>query len=263
MSTVSSSVCAVARASSSGAALAVEVRIGLQHLQVRAQAGDGRAQLVRRVGHELALGGHGPLEGIEHVVEAAGQARQLVAAGRVDAPAEVLRGGHVLGRALEAAQRLGRPAGDGPPEQRGGGDAACRDQQEDQAHAMQERVRLAHGAGDLDGPATGQRRDEQAHGVAADLGVCQHGAAPAGRDVADAVVDRRGDRAAQRHGQAVGGHEALVEVRASPGVRRRRKRPAERARTTKGHEARVGDQVAAAGRERIVTCPRSSRAIVT
>ena len=76
----------------------------LQDLDVRAQAGDGGAQLVRGVGDELALGVHGcverahrPLERVEHRVEAAGQAPDLVFACGLDAPAEVLGERDVLG----------------------------------------------------------------------------------------------------------------------------------------------------------------------
>ena len=58
-----------------------------QHLEVRAQARERRAQLVRRVGDELALGGDRLLERRQHGVEAGGEPAQLVAARHVDAAA--------------------------------------------------------------------------------------------------------------------------------------------------------------------------------
>ena len=77
----------------------------LQDLDVRAQAGDGRAQLVRGVGHQLALRVHGcverahrALERVEHRVEARRQAPDLVFPGGLDPAAEILGEGDVLGR---------------------------------------------------------------------------------------------------------------------------------------------------------------------
>ncbi len=64
-------------------ALVGRQRLGLgQHLDVRAQAGDRRAQLVRGVGDELALGGDRALERVEHRVEVLGQLADLVVARR-------------------------------------------------------------------------------------------------------------------------------------------------------------------------------------
>ena len=106
----------------------------------------------------------------------------------VDPPAEVLGQRDVLGGALQPAQRLGGAAGDQAAEERGAGDAAGGHEQQDEPHATQQRARLAHGARDLDRAAAGQRRDEQPHGLAVELRVGHCGAAPAGRDLARAVV---------------------------------------------------------------------------
>ena len=58
-------------------ALVGRQRVGLrQHLDVRAQARDRRAQLVRGVGDELALGGDRALERVEHRVEVLRPARR-------------------------------------------------------------------------------------------------------------------------------------------------------------------------------------------
>ena len=57
----------------------------LQDLDVGAQGGDRRAQLVARVGDQVALGRHRALERVERGVEAPRQARQLVAAAHLQA----------------------------------------------------------------------------------------------------------------------------------------------------------------------------------
>ena len=76
-----------------------------EDLDVGAQAGERRAQLVRGVGDELALGVDRALERVEHRVEAAGQAAQLAAAARVDAATEVAGLGDLASRLAEP----GRP----------------------------------------------------------------------------------------------------------------------------------------------------------
>jgi hypothetical protein len=68
-----------------------------EHLDVGAQAGQRRAQLVRRVGDELPLLASRILQRAEHRVEAHGQATELVLAARVDPLREVTGLGHLLG----------------------------------------------------------------------------------------------------------------------------------------------------------------------
>ena len=88
-----------------------------QDLDVGAHAGERRAQLVRAsaINRRWATArrpGRGRLgERVEHGVEAAGQAGQLVAAARVDAPGEVPRGGDVLARLGEPLDRSERGPG--------------------------------------------------------------------------------------------------------------------------------------------------------
>ena len=81
----------------------------LEDLDVGAQARDRRAQLVRGVGDELALGVHGgverahrALERVEHRVEADREAPDLVGAVGRDASREVLGARDVLGGARQA-----------------------------------------------------------------------------------------------------------------------------------------------------------------
>ena len=80
----------------------------LQRLDVRAQARDRRAQLVARVGHELALGLHGALQRVERRVEAAREPAELVAPGGVDAMRRVRIARQLLRPAREAADRRER-----------------------------------------------------------------------------------------------------------------------------------------------------------
>ena len=61
----------------------------LEHLDVRAQARDRRAQLVARVGDEVALRRGRALERVERAVEAAREACQLVTAGLLEPVREV------------------------------------------------------------------------------------------------------------------------------------------------------------------------------
>src|SRR5204863_7488345 len=79
-----------------------------EELEVRAQARERRAQLVRRVGDELPLLSQRHLERREHGVEAAGEARDLIAARERDTAREVTRARDLLDRRRESAHRLQR-----------------------------------------------------------------------------------------------------------------------------------------------------------
>ena len=165
-----------------------------QDLDVRAQRGHRRAQLVRGVGHELALLGLRGLQAREHPVEARGHAPDLVVAVRVDAPAQVAGRLDVLGRLGQLGHR-GDDAAREEPAHAGrerGADGHQRDEHAPQAlqHAVGvlERARHLHGA---DGPERGG----------------QHAQVKA----VDAVI---GEAAA---GVAVGRREGLPRHRAAPG----------------------------------------------
>ena len=126
----------------------------LQDLDVRAQAGHRRAQLVGGVGHELALRVHGgverahrSLESVEHRVEAVGEPPDLIFADGLDAPAQVLGQRDVLGRLGEALERQHGGAGHEPSEQRRERDAADVEQRQDQAQVRSAGCRLRSAAG--------------------------------------------------------------------------------------------------------------------
>ena len=110
---------------------------------------------MRRVGDELALssGGlvelaHRPVERVEHPVERRRQPAELVPAGVLDPPAEVLRRGDVLGGVGQPPHRgEGRP-GDEPPQHRREGDAPGGQEDQDQAQPFEHRVDLPERTGD-------------------------------------------------------------------------------------------------------------------
>ena len=84
-SAVSSSSWATRSAAQPLAVPGVRRAAAREHLEVRAQRGERRPQLVRGVGDELALRALGSLERLEHRVERARQAGELVVAVGVDA----------------------------------------------------------------------------------------------------------------------------------------------------------------------------------
>ena len=117
-----------------------------QHLDVRAQAGDRRAQLVRGVGHKLALGADRLIERVardlkplDHRVEAPGQKSHLIVGVDSDPAAQILclldmlggrgdlgqRGEHLPCRQPSEGGREGDPAGAHAAAGRGEGFAGC------------------------------------------------------------------------------------------------------------------------------------------
>ena len=100
------------------ASLALE--LGLEQLEVGQDAGERGAQLVRRVGHELALALERRLglvargvELAEHVLEGVREVSHLVVGLRLrQRDARVARAGDLPGRAGEAGDRSHRAAGD-------------------------------------------------------------------------------------------------------------------------------------------------------
>ena len=81
-----------------------------EHLDVRPQAREWGAQLVRRVLHQLALALLGLVERAEHRVERVREGRELVGALHLDALGEVARRANALCRLAQLAERpQGRP----------------------------------------------------------------------------------------------------------------------------------------------------------
>jgi len=85
--------------------------LGHRHVQGRAHRGERRAQLVRGVRDEAALGGERPLEPVEQPVDRVGEFGQLVArAGEVEALVQVARGDLACRRVIVRNGRRSRPA---------------------------------------------------------------------------------------------------------------------------------------------------------
>ena len=191
----------------------------LEDLDVGAQARDRRAQLVRGVGDELALGVHGGVErahrapeGVEHRVEADREAPDLIGAVGGDASREVLGARDVLGGACQAPDGRDDGARDDPAQQRREGDPAERDQREDQPQAAQHVVDFGERLGELDGQAGAHALGEDAQVDAVDARVAEERAPAACRERARAGADRQRDlRGARAHEDLAGGaHELLV-----------------------------------------------------
>ena len=102
-----------------------------EHLDVRAQARQRRAQLVRRICDQLALGARGLLKGAEHRVEAAGEPAELVPPADVDALGQVSRLGDLLRRPGESTNRSKRRSRHSQPECRRDRDSATGDENKD------------------------------------------------------------------------------------------------------------------------------------
>ena len=145
------------------AVLFAELVDAADHLEVGAQAGERRAQLVRGVEDELALGPARGLERLEQAVEGAAQPPQLVRAARGEAARDVGRLGQVLDGVREGIQWDQRGAGDEPPEPDGEQHADQSDCAEQQGELLQlgahveQRCDLQRAARDEDarrGPAT-------------------------------------------------------------------------------------------------------------
>ena len=98
-----------------------------EHLEVRAQRGQRRAQLVRGVGHEPPLRALGRRQRLEHRVEGAGEPRELVVAVALDPARQVARARDVLGGVGQLRHRLHGRAGREPREPERRGDAEQRD----------------------------------------------------------------------------------------------------------------------------------------
>ncbi len=112
ISALSSSLCSSTSASSRWRSSSPSSSPGHQHLDVRAQARDRRAQLVRGVGHELSLRAHRlvergtrALEALDHRVEARGKLAHLVVGVVLDPAREVLGFGDVLRGLGDLGQR--------------------------------------------------------------------------------------------------------------------------------------------------------------
>ena len=132
--------------------------IVLERLDVRAQARDRGAQLVARVGHEVALRLDRALERVEGRVEGAREPPELVRTLGFDP----LRGVAVCGQLLGAAREAGHGRERGPrhegAEGRAERDSRRPDQQQHENDAVELAVHLVERASQLEGAASDPRR---------------------------------------------------------------------------------------------------------
>ena len=148
ISEVISPSCSTTSESSRLALLRRQRTVAGQHLDVRAEARQRRAQLVRRVGHELPLRAGRILERREHRVEARREPAELVPAADVDPLGQVAGLGHPLGRIRQPPHRRERGARDDEPERRGYADAGQpRSRMQERPHARERVVDLGQRAG--------------------------------------------------------------------------------------------------------------------
>ena len=144
-----------------------------EQLDVGLHGGERGAQLVRGVGDQLALRAARLGERLEHRVEAAGEAGELVVADRLDAAREVLRGGHVARAAHQAPDGPHGAAADEPAEHRREDDAGEADQGEHDRQPAQGGVDVLERARGLQRLALGELRHVDAHVGAVELGVVE------------------------------------------------------------------------------------------
>ena len=122
----------------------------LEHLDVRAEARDRGAQLVARVGDQVALRRGRSLERVERAVEAACEARELVTPGLLEPVGEVGIAGQGLGPAREPAHGPECRARDDRAERGREQDAHPGDDRELHEQVAQLVVDLGQRASDLD-----------------------------------------------------------------------------------------------------------------
>ena len=131
----------------------------LERLDVRAQARDRRAQLVARVGHELALGLHGALQRVERRVEAAREPRELVAA-RVTSMRSDGSGSPASSSVRRVKRLIGASAvrATSAPQRRAERDPDRAHDEQHEQHPLELAVHLVERAGHLDRAAPGAGR---------------------------------------------------------------------------------------------------------
>ena len=143
-----------------------------EHFDVRPQARQRRAELVRGVGDELPAGSRRLLECAEHRVEARRKAADLVPATGIDPPGEVARDGDLLSRLGQSAHRDERRPRDHEPEPRRHEDPSGGDQDQEQLDLVERVVGFLERARDLDREARDRRVLERDHADARPVGAC-------------------------------------------------------------------------------------------
>src|SRR5581483_1903496 len=202
------------------ALLAREASAVEEDLDVRAQRGDRRAQLMRGVGDEVPLGLDRALQRLQRPVEAVSEAGELGRAALLEPLRAVERVGDTLGAAREAADRRQRRAADHAAEPGGDEDAGDDRDQEDDEELVELVVDGGEGQQDLDGmvvDGVGHRVDPQVGPLHRDVVVVAPPPALRERHGALGDGDEQGP-AARREGAAVGIDELHLARRAAERV---------------------------------------------
>ena len=137
--------------------LRIEAVASPERLDVGPQGGERGAQLVRGVGDQPPLRRLGALERGHHLVEAGGQAAELVVAADLDPVGEVVGPRHLLGRVRDLTRGRERRPGDDRAERGRQRDAAGADRGQDDDQGVEGVVGVLERAGHLDRRPVGQR----------------------------------------------------------------------------------------------------------
>jgi hypothetical protein len=137
---------------------------------------------MRCVGDELALRRHRSLERLEHRVEAAREAAEVVVALGVDAAAQVARARHVIGGIAQLTEWTRRGTRHDQPERGREPDAPEANAAEDPAESIDRGVHLIHRTGNLKRLPVADRARVDPHVDPVDGLVVEEGAHPADGD---------------------------------------------------------------------------------
>src|SRR5262249_25941175 len=124
------------------ALLGRKLDVAAQHVDVRLQARQRSAQLMRGVGNETSLRLERLLEGAEHRVERGAEGSELVLPSLGNALARLAGLGDSLSGGGQPTHRSECRARDKSASHRGGGDSAERDEDEDEPQPLERSIRL-------------------------------------------------------------------------------------------------------------------------
>ena len=181
--------------------------IGEQYLEVCLQARQRRAQLVRRVGDQMALRHNRALERLQRRVERLRKPPQLVVGRGLEPAPEVGRRRDRLGLLRKSPHRPQGCPRHGAAEHRREHNTADGDAREQQQQAVQHAIGLAERPRHLDRAAAGKRCAQHPDVAAADVLVLDHHGSAAPRDVRHARIDREREILAGPEQPAAGGDE--------------------------------------------------------
>src|SRR6266550_3877146 len=193
----------------------------LEELEVRAQAGERRPQLMGRVGHQLTLRAERRLELTEHRVEARAEAAELVATVRGDTTRQVTRLRHLLDGRGETLHRCYRSAPDERAESGREEDRACRKGDEEEPRLSEGRIDPGSGWAEvldnLDRASALDRNDVDREPRVLRIGGREERTALSARDVFDLLDDKSGVRGIEvgPEDRAGCGDDLCVHVRSS------------------------------------------------